>query len=95
MAKRSVVKDYSELEVDDELEADVVNSEEPEVTLVRVVSLSAGKKNVVVNDSLYTFDGAGSIVQMPLEDATKLLEKRNKSCCTGSVSKFFEIIEDG
>ena len=52
MAKRSVVKDYSELEVDDELEADVVNSEEPEVTLVRVVSLSAGKKNVVVNDNL-------------------------------------------
>lgn len=101
MAKRSAVQHENELAVEElAVELEEVNSEEEvsDETIVSVVSLTDGTKKVTgaVTGNLYVFNGAGSIVPMVLEDAQKLIEKRNRSCCgSGIVSKIFEIIEEG
>lgn len=93
MAKRSNSKIDSELEVNSSDEE--ITTEE--VSYLNVISLQEGRKTVTgaVTGDVYTFPGAGAIVPVQEEDARIMVEKRNRSCCTGYVSRFFEIVQEG
>jgi hypothetical protein len=89
------VRFQSDSPVENSLEHDVIDTASKE----EYVSIQSAYSGIIIikgssSNKLYTFERAGSIVQVIKEDADEILKRdTGKSCCGGSSnSKLFEIV---